>query len=257
MTTAVAPLTETRPAGLIASDDRARIERATEDSRSANTRAQYRSGARAWREWADINGHQPLPATPDAVAAYLAERAEQGAAASTLSAARAAIGASHRDANVDDPTATESVRRVLKGLRRQAAGRGRGQAQGLTADDCAAILATADRPRRTGRGTESDEQAAERGATDKVIVSLLFQGGRPPTVWEVLRIRDRRAHPAGVRGAGGTDGVVRTRAPYRWRRSREPGRPAGGYVYEMSGSRSGSTTGPENLKHGRHKEREE
>ncbi|MDE0222217.1 MAG: tyrosine-type recombinase/integrase [Spirochaetaceae bacterium] len=177
MTTAVAPLTETRPAGLIASDDRARIERATEDSRSANTRAQYRSGARAWREWADINGHQPLPATPDAVAAYLAERAEQGAAASTLSAARAAIGASHRDANVDDPTATEPVRRVLKGLRRQAAGRGRGQAQGLTADDCAAVLATADRPRRTGRGTESDEQAAERGATDKVIVSLLFQGG--------------------------------------------------------------------------------
>lgn len=43
----------------------------------------------------------------------------------------------HRDANVDDPTATEPVR----------------------------------------RGIESDEQAAERGATDKVIVSLLFQGG--------------------------------------------------------------------------------
>ena len=73
------------------------------------------------------------------------------AAAATVRMIRAAIGAAHRDAGADDPTAHDGVRRVLQGLTRQAVGRGRGQAQGLTADDCAAILATASIPRRTGR----------------------------------------------------------------------------------------------------------
>ena len=59
------------------------------------------------------------------------------------------------------------VRRVLQGLTRQAAGRGRGQADPLTTDDVAAILATASLPRRTGRGMESEAAAADRGATDR------------------------------------------------------------------------------------------
>ena len=65
---------------------------------------------------------------------------------------------------------------MLKGLSRQAAGRGRGQAQGLSADDVAGILATAHLPRRTGRGMESIEAAEERGAVDRAIAGLLFQG---------------------------------------------------------------------------------
>ena len=48
----------------------------------------------------------------------LPERTEQGAAASTVRAARAAIGAAHRDAG-DDPTAHDGVRQVLAGLGRQ------------------------------------------------------------------------------------------------------------------------------------------
>ena len=175
MTTAVAPLTETLPADLSAAD-RARIEQAIEDSRAPNTRAQYRSAGRAWAEWSALNGHATLPAAPEAIAAYLAELADDGKAASTIRAARAAIGAAHRDAGLDDPTAHEGVRRVLKGTSRQAAGRGRGQATGLTADDVAGILAVADRPRRTGRGWESPEAAAERGAVDRAIAGLLFQG---------------------------------------------------------------------------------
>ena len=66
---------------------------------------------------------------------------------------------------------------MLQGLGRQAVGRGRGQAQAITANDCAAILATAAMPRRTGRGMESEVGAAERGAVDRAIVALLFQGG--------------------------------------------------------------------------------
>ena len=143
------------PAAPITAADQARIDHALRDARAANTRRQYRSAWKGWAEWAGLQGHQVMPADPAAVAAYLAERTEQGAAASTVRTIRAAIAAAHRDAGAADPTAHDGVRRVLHGLTRQAAGRGRGQAQGLTADDCAAILATASIPRRTGRGMET------------------------------------------------------------------------------------------------------
>lgn len=172
--TAPAPLAETLPATLAAADV-ARIERALHDSRAPNTRAQYRSAWKGWAEWAGLNGHVALPADPAAVAAYLAERIEQGAAASTVRATRAAIGAAHRDAGADDPTAHDGVRQVLAGLGRQAAGRG--QAQGLTADDVAEMLAAAPIPRRTGRGMESEAAAGERGVVDRAIVALLFHCG--------------------------------------------------------------------------------
>ena len=157
--------------------DQARIDQALRDARASNTRRQYRSAWAAWCAWCADHGHQAMPADPVHVAAYLAERTEQGAAASTVRVARAAIGATHRDQGTADPTAHDGVRRVLKGLTRQAVGRGRGQAQAITADDCAAIIATASQPRRTGRGLESKAVAAERGAVDRAIVAVLFQGG--------------------------------------------------------------------------------
>lgn len=67
----------------------------------------------------DRRGAVAIPADPGAVAAYLAERAEGGASASTLAVGRAAIGAAHRDAGEADPTAAEGVARTLAGLRRQ------------------------------------------------------------------------------------------------------------------------------------------
>ena len=126
---------------------------------------------------AALAGHQALPADPLAIAAYLAERVDQGAAAATVRTIRAAIRAGHVDTGADDPTGHDGVRRVLQGLTRQAAGRGRGQADPLTADNVAAIMATASIPRRTGRGMESEADAADRGATDRAIVAVLFQGG--------------------------------------------------------------------------------
>ena len=64
--------------------------------------------------------------------------------------------------------------------------------RGLTADDCAAILATAAIPRRTGRGLESETAAADRGAVGKAIVSLLFQGGLRRSEAAALRWADVR-----------------------------------------------------------------
>ena len=64
-----------------------------------------------------------------------AGRVADGAAASTVRTIRAAIRAGHVDTGADDPTGHDGVRRVLQGLTRQAAGRGRGQADPLTAAD--------------------------------------------------------------------------------------------------------------------------
>ena len=70
-----------------------RIDDALRDARAANTRAQYRSAWRGWAAWCADHGHEAMPADPLAVAAYLAERTERGAA---------------------DPTAYDGVRRVLQ-----------------------------------------------------------------------------------------------------------------------------------------------
>ena len=193
---AAAPLASSLPVELSAAD-RARVDQALRDSRAGNTRAQYRSAWRGWAEWAALAGHQALPADPLTVAAYLAERVADGAAAATVRTIRAAIRAGHVDTGADDPTGHDGVRRVLQGLARQAAGRGRGQADPLTADDVAAILATARIPRRTGRGMESEADAADRGATDRALVAVLFQGG--------LR-RSEAAALGGRAGRGGRAG---------------------------------------------------
>ena len=73
------------------------------------------------------------------MAANLAERTDQGAAAATVRMGGVSIGAAHRDADADDPTDHDGVRRVLQGLTCQATGRGRGQAQGLTLDAAAVV----------------------------------------------------------------------------------------------------------------------
>ena len=137
-----------------------------------------------------MSGHATLPADPLAIASYLAERVADGAAAATVRTIRAAIRAGHVDTGADDPTGHDGVRRVLQGLTRQAAGRGRGQADPLTADDVAAIMATASIPRRTGRGMESEADAADRGATDRAIVAVLFQGGLRRSEAAALRWAD-------------------------------------------------------------------
>ena len=65
----------------------------------------------------------------------------------------------------EDP---EPLTRVLAGYRRTAGDRGRGQARPFGAGDLAAVLAICHRPRRRGRGVESDLVALERGRLDAV-----------------------------------------------------------------------------------------
>ena len=153
-----------------------KIMAAAEESHSAATRRAYTAAWKLFVAWAAEQGHDHLPAAPETVAAHLVERAEEGLSRSTLAIARAAIAHMHREAGLEDPTANEGCRRVLRGLNRRSA-RTQGaqkQATGLTAVGLAAIRATALQPRSGPKGrTESKERAEQRGAVDIALCSVM------------------------------------------------------------------------------------
>lgn len=145
-TPAPSPPLATSAAGLTDAD-RQRVAAALEDAASPNTRRAYRAGWERWQAWATGRGAPCMPADPAAVAAYLTERAERGAAPATVRMDRAAIAAAHRAAGAVDPTAHEGVRQVLHAIGKAGRDRGRGQVQGVdwrSADLAAALAANGD-----------------------------------------------------------------------------------------------------------------
>ena len=155
--------------------------RLVEASVSPNTRRAYAGALRRLDAWLD--GRELDDA---ALAAYLAELHDAGRASSSASMAVAA--ACFRAKLAGQPTpAGERTARVLAGYRRTAGDRGRGQARPFGVSDLAAVLATCHRPRRRGRGVESDQVALERGRVDAVIAGLLFMAGMRRSEVSALR----------------------------------------------------------------------
>lgn len=153
-----------------------RVVDAAQDSHSASTRRNYLAAWRRFETWADREGVNPMPALPETVAAYLAERAESGLSPSSLRMDRAAIRYHHTEAGHANPADNEGVRRVLRGLTRRAAFEGRTprQAAALTEDALTAIRATAHLPRAGPRGrTERASTARRRGRVDVALISVM------------------------------------------------------------------------------------
>ena len=144
-----------------------RLDAALAASRAPATRRAYRIAWKAWATWAALHRELELPANPDAVAAYLAARAEAGAGRATLDMARAAIAAAHDMAGEENPCAAAVVRLTLQGLHRQAAGRSVRQAAALDSQALAAIRATTGRHARTN----------PRAARDMALVSVMADTG--------------------------------------------------------------------------------
>ena len=87
-------------------------------SRAPRTLEAYRRAWRAFTMWCEGKDLASLPAAPEAVALYLAARAEQGRKPATIALDLAAIGAAHKAAGHPSPSLPESVRQVLAGIRR-------------------------------------------------------------------------------------------------------------------------------------------
>ena len=155
---------------------------------SANTRAAYTSALAGF----DRTG---APETDAGIAACIGALYDAGRAASSAAMMVAALRFRARLDGRPSPTGP-AVERALAGFRRQARDRGRGQAPAMTADDLAAIVATARQPRqsRNGRGLESAAVADRRGTVDVAIAGLAFHAGLTPV--------GDRAGPGRRRGAG-------------------------------------------------------
>ena len=93
-----------------------------EDRAATSESGRKRSGssyAHEWNRfvaWSEAAGRRPLPATPEDVAAYLENRAEVGARASSIKVAAAAIAHNHKDAGFDVPLQRGVARTVLEQL---------------------------------------------------------------------------------------------------------------------------------------------
>ena len=162
--------------GALSATHRAGAEAAAEliaRSASRHTRRVYASALGQLAGWLD--GRRLEDAS---LAAYLGHLHETGRSAATAALVVAAVRRAARDVG-EEPPDGPLTRQALEGFRLAAvadARAHRGQARGLTAEECAAVLATCFRPRRTGRGLERLETAERRGLVDAAIVALLFHG---------------------------------------------------------------------------------
>lgn len=109
------------------------LEDLVRESLSVNTRRAYASDLRRFQEW----GGQ-LPSSPEEIARYLADHRQTHAVAS-LARWLTTISKAHRAIGIGDPTRTELVRSVLRGIRRMY-GQPPRQAKALLREDLFAIL---------------------------------------------------------------------------------------------------------------------
>ena len=149
-----------------------------------NTAMAYRSQLRAWVNWCAQRGLSPRGADADALVTYIRERAEGVAIGdryhwpakpNSLNVACAAISKAYGVAELPDITKHARVREALRSHRYRMARAGVRvrQAEALTAENMAAIRATALLPRRGRGGMETGEQARRRGLADIALVGLM------------------------------------------------------------------------------------
>ena len=123
--------------------------------------------------WSEAAGRRSLPATPEDVAAYLENRPNAGARASTIKVAAAAIAHNHKDSGFDMPLRSGIARAVFEELTQDASPCPT-RALPLDLDCYLAIRKTAFEP-RSGRGgrMERVSSARRRGALDVAMIGLM------------------------------------------------------------------------------------
>jgi site-specific recombinase XerD len=104
-------------------------------SKADNTLRAYESDWRDFCGWCDKNRLQAVPASPDAVAAYIAECSRRLKVAS-IQQRLAAITEAHRAVNLDSPTSSGIVKNTMKGIRRQLGIAPAQKQAAVTADIC-------------------------------------------------------------------------------------------------------------------------
>lgn len=169
----------------LTASDAERIAAAVDAELAASTRETYASAWRQWERWCRGRGIQPLPAPPEAVAAFLAERAEAGIHFSTLDCYCSGIAHRHRQEGLADPTADFLVRRVRRELRRILGVAPIRQAHPLTVAELGQIVAAID----------TDDAKDIR---DRAILLLGYASAMRPGEISALNVEDLLRKPTGV-----------------------------------------------------------
>jgi integrase len=170
--------------GLTATDAE-RIATAVEAELAASTRETYACGWRQWERWCSGRGIQPLPAPSEAIAAFLAERAEAGVHLSTLDCYCSGIAHRHRQEGLADPTADFLVRRVRRGLRRLLGVAPIRQAHPLTVAELGQIV-------------EAIDTNDAKDIRDRAILLLGYASAMRPGEISALNIEDLLRKPTGI-----------------------------------------------------------
>ncbi len=139
------------PGGLTPGDAE-RIAAAIDAELAQSTRTAYASAWHRWEIWCRGRDVAALPAAPEALAAYLTERAESGICFGTLDGACFAIAHRHHQEGLPDLTTDVVVRRVRRGLRRIMGTAPRRQTHPLTVAELGRLVSSIDaatRDRRT------------------------------------------------------------------------------------------------------------
>jgi site-specific recombinase XerD len=97
-------------------------------SKSRGTQKSYAADWKRFARWCAVNTLASLPATPAAVACFLADEAAAGLKPSTINRRTAAIRYYHRSNGLETPTVDEKVRETMAGIRRTHGARPRGKA---------------------------------------------------------------------------------------------------------------------------------
>jgi integrase len=180
------PVLDSTPshAALTASDAE-RIATAIEAELAPSTRQLYAGAWRQWERWCHGRGLNALPASPEALAAFLTERAEAGLTFGTLDGYCSGIAHRHHQEGLPDPTADFVVRRVRRGLRRIMGVAPRRQAHPLTVTEIAQILKRID-------------TSAPIGIRDRAVILLGYASAMRPGEVSALDVGDIITKPAGI-----------------------------------------------------------
>jgi site-specific recombinase XerD len=143
-------------------------------SKAESTLRGYRADWRHFCGWCQAHGTTVLPATPESVAAYIAECAEHLKVGS-IQRRLNAIAEAHKATGLESPTTAGMVRNTLKGIRRTIGTAAKPKAAALT-DDIRTMVDAAD--------------AGLIGARDRALILLGFAGAFRRSELVALDIED-------------------------------------------------------------------
>ncbi|WP_238293075.1 site-specific integrase [Methylobacterium longum] len=178
------PAISADPTASLPAEAAAMVRAYQQASKADSTVRAYRSDVRVFQAWCERYGFRSLPASPEAVAGFLAHEAEAGRSASTIGRRLAAISYGHKLAKAADPTDDEDVRATMKGIRRRI-GTAPTQKAAATVDVLQMLLA------RT--------PDILTGKRDRALLALGFAGAFRRSELVALDVEDLREDPEGLR----------------------------------------------------------